>query len=228
MLPKISVYSGDITGTEASFLVNSSNGYLLQGSGTAEQIRNRLGRLVDSEALQDYQKLLSEAKWPLKPALDYMHNIQKREPSVFQHESLKLIIRDRNSRPLQCGDAALLTLENFAVSNAVGMTYCWKKKPVGGSLPIEPATKESVKNSLKKSLAFAEELKCNKIATPIMCTRKGGLKKEESAEATGSAIREHFSQYADSAINEVVISLYDKTLQNDEKFFRNYFGEFSS
>ncbi len=227
MLPKIEIYSGDITDAGAKFLINSSNGYLLHGSGTAKQIRNRLGKLVDEESLQDYQNLLSRAEWPLKPALEYMHNVQKREPSVFQYESLKYIVRERKSKPVMRGDAALLTFKDFAVSNAIGMTYDWEGNANQGSLPIIPATKDTVRFSLQKSLVFAENLKSSRVAMPIMCTRKGGLKKRESAEATASALRNHFSKYPDSKIKEVVVVLYDKELQACEKYFEGYFDSFS-
>ncbi len=227
MLPEITVYCGDITGAGANFLVNSSNGYLLHGSGTAEQIRKYLGRLVDEEALQDYQNLLSEAKPPLKPALDYMHNAQRREPSVFQHESLKYIVRERKSKPLVRGDAALLTFGDLAVSNAVGMTYDWSELPSEQPLPIMPATFRTVKNSVLKSLSFAENLKCDEVAMPIMCTRKGGLEKDESAGAAASALKNHFSKYPHSKIKEIVVVLYDKELQACEKYFEGYFDSFS-
>lgn len=200
MLPKITVHSGNMTGSGAKFLVNSANGYLLHGSGTAEQIRNHLGRIVDGEALRDYQKLLSEAKHPLKPALEYMNNAQKREPSVLQY-----------------------AFGDLAVSNAVGMTYEWEEKPAEGSLPVAPATKESVKGSLLKSLGFAESLGYDKVAIPIMCARKGGLRKDESAEATVSAIKEHFSRISQSAIHEINVVLHDKSLQEDEKYFEKFF-----
>jgi O-acetyl-ADP-ribose deacetylase (regulator of RNase III) len=227
MLPKITIYSGDITEAGANFLVNSSNGYLLHGSGTAGQIRNRLGKLVDREALIDYQNMISGAEWPLKPTLDYMHNIQKREPSVFQYESLKHIIRERKSKPVMRGDAVLLTFKDFAVSNAVGMTYDWEENSNQVSLPIIPATKDTVKFSLQKSLVFAETLVCGNVAMPIMCTRKGGLKKDESAGATASALKTHFSKYRDSAIGEIIIVLYDKELQAEEEYFKGYFGSVS-
>ncbi len=227
MLPEITIFSGDITKAGAEFLVNSSNGYLLHGTGVAEQIRKRLGKLVDEKSLRDYQKLLSEAKYPLKPALDYMHNVQKREPSVFQYESLKYIVRKRKSKPLMRGDAVFFTFGNLAVSNAVGMTYDWEEKATGGSLPVLRATKDTVKFSLQKSLAFADSLNSDKVAMPIMCTRKGGLKKDESAGAAASAIKNHFSKYRDSAINEIIIVLYDEALQSEEKYFEAYFGSFS-
>lgn len=172
--------------------------------------------------MKDYQILLSRAEWPLKPALDYMHNVQRREPSVFQHKCLEYIIRKRNSRPLRRGDAVLQTFGDLAVSNAVGMTYDWKKLP-SQPLPIIHATFKTVKNSLMKSLGFAENLNYGKVAVPIMCTRKGGLTKEESSEATLSAIKEHFSHYNGSPIQEIVIVLYDKALQSEEKYFKGYF-----
>lgn len=227
MPPKITIYSGDITRSGANFLINSANGLLLQGSGTASQIRSYLGRLVDEEALQDYQNLISGAEWPLKPALDYMHNVQKREPSVFQHESLDYIVRKRKSKPLMRGDAALLAFGGLAVSNAVGMTYNWEEKPVESSLPVLRATKESVKFSLQKSLVFAESIGYDKVAMPIMCTIKGGLKIDESAGATVSAIKNHFSKYQNSKINEIIIVLYDKELQSKKSYFEGYFDSFS-
>ncbi len=226
MLPKITIYSGDITEAGARFLVNSSNGYLLHGTGVAEQIRNRLGRLVGEESLQDYQNLLSEARYPLKPALDYMHNIQKREPSAFQYESLKYIVRKRKSKPVMRGDAALLAFRDLAVSNAVGMTYKWEEKPDGGPYPVLRATQDFVRFSLQKSLVFAESLKFGKVAMPIMCTRKGGLEKEESLKATTSALTSHFSKHPDSKIDEITIVLYDKELQSEKEYFKGYFDSF--
>jgi len=226
-MPKISVYCGDITEAGAKFVVNSSNGYLLHGSGTAEQIRNRLGKLVDGESLQDYWNLVSEAKWPLKPALDYMHNVQKREPSVFQYESLKHIVMERKSKPVMRGDAALLTFGNLIASNAVGMTYDWEEKRAEGSYPVLRATEDTVKFSLQSSLDFAERFRCNKVAMPIMCTRKGGLKKDESAGAAASALKSHFSKNRDSTIKEIIVVLYDKELQDCEKYFEGYFNSIS-
>lgn len=222
MLPQITVYSGDITETNAMFLVDSSNGYFLSGTGTSEMIRKRLRKIVDEKALKDYWNLVSEAKKPLSFALDYMHNVQKREPSIYQHKCLEYIVRKRNSRPLRRGDAALLTFEDFAVSNAVGMTYDWKKLP-SQPLPVIHATFKTVKNSILKSLGFAENLNYGKVAMPIMCTRKGGLSKEESSEATLSAIKEHFSHYNDSSIQEIAIVLYDKTLQAEQSYFERFF-----
>lgn len=227
MIPKITIFSGDITEAGAKFLINSSNGYLLHGTGVAEQIRNRLGRLIDEESLQDYQNLLSRAEWPLKPALDYMHNVQKREPSVFQHKSLEYIIIERKSKPVMRGDAVLLTFGDLAVSNAVGMTYDWGEKSDGGSYPVLRATKDTVKFSLQKSLVFAENLKSDKVVMPILCTRKGGLKKDESAGASASALKNHFSKYPHSKIKEIVVVLYDKELQACEKYFEGYFDSFS-
>lgn len=222
MLPEITVYSGNITETDAMFLVDSSNGYGLSGTGISEQMRKYFGRIVGKKALQDYWNLVSEAKEPLSFALDYMHNVQKREPSVYQHKCLEYIIRKRNSKPLRRGDAALLTFEDFAVSNAVGMTYDWKKLP-SQPLPIIHATINTVRNSLMKSLGFAEKLKSDKVAMPIMCTRKGGLKKDESAGAAASALKNHFSKYSHSKIKEIVVVLYDKELQACEKYFEGYF-----
>lgn len=221
MLPKITIFSGDITESGAYFVVNSSNGFSLHRTGTSKQIMDCLGP-PDEEALEDYQKLFSEAEYPLKPVLDYL-NVRKREPSVFQYESLKYIIRKRKSKPFMRGDAALLTFGDLAISNAVGMTYDWEEKPAGGSYPVLRATKDTVRFSLQKSLVFAESLGNEKIAMPVMCARKGGLKKEESAGATASALRNHFSKNPDSKINEIIIVLYDKELQACEKYFEGYF-----
>ncbi|MFZ3077450.1 MAG: hypothetical protein WA139_03285 [Candidatus Aenigmatarchaeota archaeon] len=227
MLPKITVFSGDISDAGAMFLVDSSNGYRLSGTGTSEQIRKHFGRIVDKKALHDYWNLVSEAKEPLSFALDYMHNVQKREPSVYQHKSLEYIVRERNSKPLRRGDAALLTLGDFAVSSAVGMTYDWKKLPSEKPLTVINATANTVKNSLQKSLVFAEGFKCGKVAMPIMCTRKGGLEKDESAGATASALKNHFSKYQDSKINEIIIVLYDEALQAEKEYFKGYFDSIS-
>gem|GEM_PF-6020703 len=216
------IYCGDITDAGAKFLVDSSNGYMLRGTGTSEQMRKRFGRIVDKKALQNYWNLVSEAKEPFSFALDYMHNVQKREPSVFQHKSLEYIIRKRKSKPLRRGDAALLTFGDFAVSNAVGMTYDWKKLP-SQPLPVIRATIKTVKSSLMKSIGFAEKLNYDKVAMPIMCTRKGGLEKEESAEATICAIKEHFSHYNNSPIQEIIIVLYDEALQAKQDYFEKFF-----
>lgn len=219
-MPEITVFSGNITDAGAKFLVNSSNGYLLHGSGTAEQIRKYLGNITDEKELQEYGKTVSKAKGVFANELHFIHNVLNRKPSVFQLESIKYII-DRNSEPLERGDAALLFFNNLTVSNAVGMTYDWefKERP----LPIVPATKESVKKSIQKSLLFAEGSEYDKVAIPIIGARKGGLEKEESAKATLSAIKQHFSEYCDGSIEEIVIVLYDETLQAEQDYFERFF-----
>ncbi|MFH1471648.1 MAG: hypothetical protein ABIF85_02005 [Nanoarchaeota archaeon] len=216
MVSKITVLYGNIAYVNADMHVNSSNGFLLHGSGTAEQYADYSGSVVGDE-LQEFWNLVNIAKEPLKSPLDHMYRIRKREPTRFQYESLEDMVVSRDSRPLKRGDAVIpITINNLQISNAVGMTYDWKKSPP----KLIPATKKTVQDSLEKSFGFAKKLGCKSVAIPVMCTRKGGLSKEESSEATLSAI-----ESSGNSIDKIFIVLYNDELLKNKQFFDEFYKD---
>jgi len=224
---KISIEEGNITNQNVDLLVNSSNSYLLLGSGTAEQIRKAGGYYSpDDERFKEYWNLVNEASPALRKVLDYIHGKRPR-PSIIQRECLEHIIRKNNSKELNLGDAILTSSGNLAklsncadyVVHAIGMTYKWKVQP---SPPLVPATFKSVKNSLIKSFDIANEMNCESIAMPVMCTRKGGLTKEESSKATLEAIKE--LNKIETTVNRIAIVLYSENLAGERKWFEKFYN----
>ncbi len=214
MAPEISVVCGSMADFEADMYVNSSNGLLLHGSGVAEQLSNYSGRLVGRDELHEYWMLVGMSMEPLKSPLEHIHYVRRREPTVLQYESLKEMVVCRDSRPLKMGDAVLVTAGDILVSNAVGMTYDWAKSPP----EVIPATYESVRDSLIKSFGFARRLGCESVAVPVMCTRKGGLSKYVSSEATLSAI-----ESSAGSLKNIFIVLHNDELAGDRKFFEDFY-----
>jgi O-acetyl-ADP-ribose deacetylase (regulator of RNase III) len=211
---------------QADMLVNSSNTFLLMGSGTAEQIRNAGGCIPsESKEYDDYWKLAGEARGALIKVLSYIH-ANRPMPSVIQKECLEIVIRGNDSRELKRGDAFLTSSGDLAklsgkaksVAHAIAMTYDWKVQP---NPPIVPATLESVRQSLEKSFEIATLFEYTSIALPIMCTRKGGLAKEVSTEATLQALQILNSR--DSKVKEAVIVLYNDELKKDVRWFEKAF-----
>jgi O-acetyl-ADP-ribose deacetylase (regulator of RNase III) len=219
----IEIKTGNITNQSVDLMVNSSNTYLLLGSGTAEQIREAGGYISSND--KEYWDLVNEAEPTLRKVLDYIHS-KRPVPSIIQKECLEYVIRKNNSKELRIGDSVLTTSGNLAkvpnkaryVAHAVGMTYDWKVQP---NPPIIPATFESVRDSLIKSFDIADKLNCQSLAMPVMCTRKGGLTKEESSEATLQALK-RLSK--DTEINKVIVVLYSEDLERDKEWFQRFYN----
>ena len=219
----IEIKTGNITYQNVDLLVNSSNTYLLLGSGTAEQTRKAGGELPkDNEEYRTLRQRASQENPVLGAVLDYIATTE-RLPSKAQNMRLRYIV-DNNSRELELGDAVLFPsgdLSNISgrakyVSDAIGMTYDWKIQP---KPPIIPATFSSVMDSLTKSFLKAAELRCKSIAMPPMCTRKGGLTPEESARAS----KEAFEILNGTTVEKVNVVLYNEELEKDIDKFRKLF-----
>ena len=219
----IKVETGNLVDQNVDFLINSSNTYLLLGSGTAEQIRKAGGELPkDNEEYRILRQRTSQENPVLGAVLDYIATTD-RLPSKAQNMRLRYIV-DNSSRELELGDAVLFPsgdLSNILgrakyVSDAIGMTYDWKIQP---KPPIIPATFSSVMDSLTKSFYKAAELKCKSIAMPPMCTRKGGLTPEESARAS----KEAFEVLDGTTIEKVEVVLYNEELEKEIDKFRKLF-----
>ena len=224
----IEVISGRITDQNVDLIVNSSNSYLLLGSGTSEQVRETGGYLSPDD--NDYWDLVNRTEPTLKKVLDYIHS-KRPIPSKVQKECLNAIIEKNYSKELKLGNSVLTSSGDLAkvkdkakyVAHAVGMTYDWKVQP---NPPIIPATFKSVKNSLKKSFEIADNLNCESIAIPVMCTRKGGLTREESSEATSQALEN--LRYKDSTVRKAVLVLYSDELKEDKEWFNRFYRLFNS
>jgi len=220
----IEVKIGNITDQNVDLLVNSSNSYLLLGSGTSEQIREAGGYLSGND--KKYWDLINRADENLKTVLDYIHNIRP-IPSIVQKECLEYVIKKNKSKELKLGDTVLTSSGNLSkvtnkakyIAHAVGMTYDWKVQP---NPPIIPATFESVRNSLIKSFSIASELKCKSLAMPVMCTRKGGLTKEESSEATIQAIEKLKDR--NTTVNSINVVLYSEELEKERSWFQRFYN----
>jgi len=220
----IEIKTGNITNKNVDLLVNSSNTYLTLGSGTAEQIREAGGYLPIDD--KEYWNLVNESNPYLRKVLDYIHS-KRSTPSIVQKECLEYIIKKNDSKELRLGDAILTTSGNLSstpekakyVAHAIGMTYDWKVQP---NPPSIPATFESVRDSLIKSFELATKLNCKSLAVPIMCTRKGGLTKEQSSEATLKAIE----KLNGTSINRIVISLYSEELEKEKKWYQEFFQNY--
>jgi O-acetyl-ADP-ribose deacetylase (regulator of RNase III) len=224
----VEVVTGKITEQKADMIVNSSNTYLLLGSGTAENVRDAGGYLSKDDARYLAMKRELEYRNPALGAVLRYIDSTGRLPSKAQNYRLNYLL-DHDSRELCLGDAAVFPSGDLSkatgmanyVSDAIGMTYDWRIQP---KPPIVPATFDSVKNSLSKSFAFAKELECESVAVPVMCTRKGGLTKEESLGATFKAME----AIDDSVIKNVKIVLYSEELQKDIEWFKKSAGEFQA
>lgn len=220
----ISTEAGNITNQNVDLIVNSSNTFLTLGSGISQQIREAGGYLSsEDKEFKDYWNLVNKADPIFRKVLDYVHSIRP-TPSKVQKECWEYIIRENNSKELKLGDAVLTSSGDLVkvqgkakyVAHAVGMTYDWKIQP---NPPIIPATFESVRDSLTKSFDIASKLKCKSIAVPVMCTRKGGLTKEESSEATLDALE----RLRGTKIKKVVISLYSDELEKERGWFQEFY-----
>lgn len=223
----IKIKAGKLTSQNVDVLLNSANGYLLLGSGTAEQIREVGGYYSPTDkGFKEYWDLVDEADPTLRRVLDYIHS-KRPKPSIVQKECLNYIIKKNNSEELRLGDAVLTTSGNLSkvpnrakyVVHAVAMTYDWKIQP---NPPIIPATFMSVRDSLIKSFDIASEIKCESLALPVMCTRKGGLTKEESSWATLQALEKLNSK--DASIKSVSIVLYSEELKKEKEWFRSFYS----
>ena len=223
----IKVKVGKLTSQNVDLLVNSANTYLLLGSGTAEQIRETGGYYSPTDKeFKEYWGLVDEANPTLKKVLDYIHS-KRPKPSIVQKECLDYIIKENDLKELSLGDSVLTTSGNLSkvpnkakhIVHAVGMTYDWKVQP---NPPIIPATFMSVRESLIKSFDIASEIKCESLALPVMCTRKGGLTKEESSWATLQALEELNSK--DTSIKSVSIVLYSEELKKEKEWFRSFYN----
>lgn len=223
----IKVKAGNIAEQPVNLIVNSANGFLLMGSGTAEQIREAGGHLKTCRQFEAYWSLIGKATGELKPVLDYINsdkNSKRPVPSMIQKECLQYVIIDNKSKEFKSGDAILTSSGNLwmvpgmpkYVVHAIGMTYDWKVQP---NPPIIKATKDTVERALTKSFEIANALECVSVAVPVMCTRKGGLSMEESTEATLKSLQ--VFDRSDSRVKEVIIVLYNDELAKEIGWFRN-------
>ena len=203
--------------------INSSNGFLTLGSGTAEDVRN-FGGLIKpkTKEYEEYWALVDKANLVLSAVLKHIHG--KRvdaegwpEVSWAQKERLAFII-ERDSKPLEAGDAHAFRSSPLAtksdVIDAVGMTYKYEIQPP----PPVLATFNSIVACITKSLVISESLGCTSVAIPVMCTRKGGLSYEISTEATIQALTEF--KRKGTTIHEVRIVLYSSELALEEEWFK--------
>jgi O-acetyl-ADP-ribose deacetylase (regulator of RNase III) len=224
----IEVKTGNITEQDVNLLVNSSNTYLLLGSGTAEQIRDAGGYLPADDKVSnlEYWNLVNRADSTFRKVLDYIHS-KRPIPSKIQKECLEIMINGNNSKELKLGNAVLTTSGDLAkvqnkaryIAHAIGMTYDWKVQP---NPPILPATFEAVRDSLENSFEIASEIKCESLAMPVMCTRKGGLTKEESSEATLQALERLNKR--DTPVDKVVVVLYSEELEREKEWFKKFYS----
>jgi O-acetyl-ADP-ribose deacetylase (regulator of RNase III) len=220
------VVTDTIVEQQVDMLINSANTFLIMGSGTAEQIRDVGGYIpYGSNEHENYWELVRGAKGALRDVLSYVH-ANRPIPSVIQKECLEIVIRGNGSKELKRGDAILTSsgdLEKLSggaksVAHAIAMTYDWKVQP---NPPVIPATFELVRRSLEKSFEIATWFDYASIALPIMCTRKGGLTKEVSTEATLQALQ--ILNNRDSKVKEAVIVLYNDELKKDVEWFKKAF-----
>jgi O-acetyl-ADP-ribose deacetylase (regulator of RNase III) len=221
----IEVKTGNITHQNVDLLINSSNTYLLLGSGTAEQIRKAGGELSkDNEEYRILKHRTSQENPVLGKVLDYIDTTE-RLPSKAQNMRLRYII-ENGSRELELGDAVLFPSRDLSnilgrakyVSDAIGMTYDWKIQP---KPPTVPATFTSVMDSLTKSFYKAAELRCKSIAMPPMCIRKGGLTLEESARASKEALK----VLDGTTVERIEVVLYNEELAGEVDKFRKLYEE---
>jgi O-acetyl-ADP-ribose deacetylase (regulator of RNase III) len=220
------VKTGNITDQRADAIVNSANTFLLMGSGTAGQIRDAGGNIAQgSGEYEAYFALVAESRGILKEVLKHVHR-QRPQPSIIQGECLRLVISSNASAEIPIGCAVATSSGNLYsnegtakhIIHAIAMSYDWKVQP---NPPIIAATDDSVRMSLTNSFEVANEIGCDSVAVPVMCTRKGGLSREASVEATLRALET--LNRRDSKVKEVAIVLYNEELAKDASWFRSAF-----
>jgi O-acetyl-ADP-ribose deacetylase (regulator of RNase III) len=218
----ISIKTGGIAEQKVQGVVNSANSFLLMDSGTAEQLRKAGGSIEKgTKEYEAYLLLVDDAKGVLRDVLKTIN--RKREPSIIETECLKLVIESNGSAELPLGCSVITGSGNISltqgnakfIAHAIAITKNWSKPP---NFPAIKATKDSVRRSLINSFEALEERGCVSVAIPVMCTRIGGLSKEES---TGSTLRALDTlNRRDSKIREVSIVLYNAELAKDIGWFR--------
>jgi O-acetyl-ADP-ribose deacetylase (regulator of RNase III) len=225
-MASVTVRTGNITDQRADAIVNSANTFLLMGSGTAGQIRDAGGDIAQgSKEYEAYWALVDGSKGILKEVLKHVHR-QRPQPSIIQGECLRLVISLNASAEIPMGCAVVTSSGNLSsnkgmakhIIHAIAMSYDWRVQP---NPPIISATNDSVRMSLTNSFEVADEIGCKSMAVPVMCTRKGGLSKEASVEATLRALET--LNCRDSKVKDVAVVLYNDELAKDASWFRSAF-----
>ncbi len=217
----ITVKTGDITSHNVDLIINSSNWYLILGGGTAKQIRNAGGIIRSGREISNYLRMVDRTEGQLRASLEYFHSKNPR-PSIVQRECLSYMVRKNMPNGLALGDAVITATGNLSqtpsrashVVHAVGMGYTFD----GQNFHTVPATSDSVKDSLSKSFAIANNMNCRVIAVPVMCTRKGGLTKCESMDAFTEAL----GKAGHIKMEEIILALYSPELEKEGAWFKNY------
>lgn len=219
----LDVVKGRLTEQRMDALFNSSNTYMILGSGTAEDVRNAGGYLPAGD--NGYWKLVEKSKKNsvLYDVLEYVHKMRP-TPSKAQKARLEYL-SENGFMELGLGDAVVLPSCDIGHGNGpkfvvdlAAMTYRWGQQP---NPPIIRATLDTVRQSVLNGLRYADKIGCESVAIPVICTRKGGLTKKVSSEATSEALRE-FDKERES-VKDVNIVLYSEELQKDEDWFRKFY-----
>lgn len=202
----IELESGPITKVDVDVIINSANGTMIHGSGTAADISNASGKLTEKE-MKEYSLVVKRIPgiagkvyqeiWKLSQEGKY------HQPTRLQLECAKFFLTN-NGDPLAEGQIALTTSGDLEakkgakwIIHAVGMTYDYKAgiQPETGRPPIIPAKPAKIKKAILKSLNFLRDKNLgNSVAIPIMCTRKGGVTPRESLQAIKEGIMEHLKE----------------------------------
>jgi O-acetyl-ADP-ribose deacetylase (regulator of RNase III) len=211
---------GKLSEQDVNGFVNSSNSYLILGSGSACDTRDAGGYLASND--NKYWNLVRKAsdKNPvLGKVLEHIHS-NGRQPSKAQLERLEYLEK-RGFEEMELGDAAIFSSGDLSkkggkadyVCDAPGMTYRWEIQP---NPPVITATFNSVMDSLYKSLMLFAGKKCKRIGIPKdMCTRKGGLDETSSSMARHAALTRFDKEK--TSVKEVVIVGTDYSTSSKER-----------
>lgn len=206
---------GPITEADVDVIVNSANGTMIHGSGTAADINNASGKLT-TEEMKEYALIVEKMPgtagrvyrevWALTQAGKY------RQPLRLQFECAKVFLTN-NGVPLDRGQIALTSSGELAtkggakwVVHAVCMTYDFESKEEGenGRPPIIPADSAIIELAISKSLDLIKEKNLGiSVAIPIMSVRKGGVAPEESLQGIRKGLEKHLEK--GSGLEKIVI-----------------------
>ena len=206
--------TGPITSADVDVIVNSANGTMVHGSGTAADISKASGELM-TEELKEYASIVEQmpgiAGAVYREVWKFAQKGKYHQPTKLQLECAKFFSTNMGV-PLGEGEIVLTSSGDLVargvkwIIHAIGMTYDYKAKERDekGRPPIIPAKPEKIKEAVLRSLNLIRDKKLGtSVAIPIMSVRKGGVTPEESLQAIKEGIEEHLAEQ--SCLEKVII-----------------------
>ena len=198
--------TGPISEVDVDVIVNSTNGTMIHGSGTAEDISDASGRLTGEE-LEKYVSVVEQMPGVTGKVYREVWGLTQEgkhhQPTKLQLESAEFFLAN-NGVPISQGQVALTSSGNLStrggakwIVHAVGMTYDYevKKRDEKGRPPVIPARPIDISEAVLNSLNLIKEKNLGtSVAIPIMAVRKGGIAPEQSLQAIKSGLEEHLKE----------------------------------